>query len=327
MEQAVSDANLLRLSVTGWGAPLILFLINSLILPLLIWWAANSIKFWQQSRIDTFILDGNVVFLTLNTVIFPTVGNGSIGALIGRFYDMEVQQWNVSLGLLIASQSGSFALRYLLNACFITPGCALLQIGQITWHAIFRCFGKTCEPSEFDFAYNYAFALAMCFMVTVFGTVLPFVFPLGCLFFGMKYAVDKYNLTCGVLKARSDSGGAVAFIATRYMLASVGFMQFILSGYFIAHGLNLFAGNGNIFDKKESSDDVKRILHGRFLILGGTCFLLISALTAVLLLGHSLFQLRSEKNRIGVTANEADRILLIDAYAHPCEALSHTQSP
>lgn len=62
-------------------------------------------------------------------------------------------------------------------------------------------------------------------MVLSFGVVIPLVFPFGCLFFTMKYLVDKYNFLFGLWKVEQESAGAVALIACRYLLAAVGFFQ------------------------------------------------------------------------------------------------------
>lgn len=62
-------------------------------------------------------------------------------------------------------------------------------------------------------------------MVISFGVVIPLVMPLGCLFFTLKYFVDKYNFLFGVWKVEQESAGAVAQIALRYLLAAVAFLQ------------------------------------------------------------------------------------------------------
>jgi len=92
------------------------------------------------------------------------------------------------------------------------------------------------ERYRFDFGYWYAFSLSVYMMVIVFSVVVPLAPLCGLFFFIFKYFVDKYNFAFAVWKTNSESAGAVAASVVTYMLFTVSFFQFVMSGYFIAIG-------------------------------------------------------------------------------------------
>lgn len=151
-------------------------------------------------------------------------------------------------------------------------------------------------------------------MVISFGVVVPLVLPFGCLFFTLKYFVDKYNFLFGIWKVEQESAGAVASIAARYLLSAVAFLQvkselmilafhlltkqhrqhiqtlinshqFVMSGYFVAFGLRTSVHE--VVPSDMVTVVTTGISKGRGLVLGGTLLFVVSLVSAVLLIGHS----------------------------------------
>lgn len=318
VEKAVTESSFFKLSITGWGSPLILLLINSVCLPQLVHWKSHLAHFWRKSKLDLSILHGNVVFLVLNSVIFPALGNGSIGAFLSILYHTELQQWNITLGRLVIGQSGSFALRYLLNASFLSSSVQLLQFTPQWLYANTQLdmSGTSAthdveEPRRpFDFGYSYAFILAIFFMMLTFGLVVPLLIPLATLFCVMKYHVDKYNFLYGVWSVKREGGTDIAMIVVRYMLAAVAFFQFVMSGYFIAIASSANTNNSGpvpydvripVVSPTEPLSPVGltamlwNFSASRALVLAGTFLFLASLTSAILLTGDYFTTFLSEE--------------------------------
>jgi hypothetical protein len=65
-----------------------------------------------------------------------------------------------------------------------------------------------------------------------FSTTIPLIVPFGCLFFYIKYFVDKYNLLF-VYPVEFESQGNIGNIVIRFVLLGIFFFQFIISNLFL----------------------------------------------------------------------------------------------
>lgn len=237
-------------------------------------------------------------------------------------YETEVQRWNISVSQLVVGQSGSFALRYLFNGCFLSSAAQLLQVTQILYVGVLQTFGKRAKPWRFDFGYHYAFSLSIFFLMLAFGVVVPMVMPLAYVFFAAKYWTDKYNFMYGIWRVEHETGGVVATIAACYMVGAVAFLQFVMSGYFIVSGLNA----------ADATAAITSIGRGRWLVLSGTLLFLVSLVSGVLLCGKAVRMVTppptstKRKPWIPLLGDDADAILtpdeedqLLSCYVHPHE--------
>lgn len=243
-------------------------------------------------------MHGCCVFLILNIVVLPVAGLGTITEVFQLLHRTEIDEWNIAIGRLFVNTSGSFMIRYLMNGCFLSSSWQLLQLGQLSYRSISSQLGKFHKPFAFDFGYWYAVCLAVFTMILAFSVLLPLVVPFGCLFFGLKYLVDKHNFLFGMWRADVESGGAIAITARYYIIFAIAFMQFCMSGYFLAVG-------------------------GRNLTLAATLLVIVSLMTVVLLLSHSLFLRHTfpstAANQTTSTIPREKLAALKHAYRHPCE--------
>lgn len=69
-------------------------------------------------------------------------------------------------------------------------------------------------------------------MTLCFSTTIPLIAPFGCLFFFIKYFVDKYNLLF-VYPVEFESHGNIGFVVIKFVLLGIFFFQFIISNLFL----------------------------------------------------------------------------------------------
>eukprot|EP00922_Rhytidocystis_sp_ex-Travisia-forbesii_P047220 GHVS01070341.1.p1 GENE.GHVS01070341.1~~GHVS01070341.1.p1 ORF type:complete len:1051 (-),score=215.20 GHVS01070341.1:374-3526(-) len=138
IQEVVKESSYVRLTLTAWVAPLILILINSLLLPYLIYYVACGTKYWLHSAETSYVLHGNIVYLILNILIVPLLSLPSIAAVIQLMYSSNIQEWSLVIGRILLSTSGSFALHYLLNSAFMSSASQLLQIPQLSFAGLQR---------------------------------------------------------------------------------------------------------------------------------------------------------------------------------------------
>ncbi|CEM24413.1 unnamed protein product [Vitrella brassicaformis CCMP3155] len=316
LKSALQESNFFRLFLTAYLPPLILYVVNSLLLPTLVYGVAVSSGHWRKSACQASVLHGNIIFLILNSLILPLMSVQSISAVLEQIYQTQIQQWNITFGTLVLSSSGSFAIRYLINTCFLTTAAQLLQLPQVSYRTARKAVAvseseikSTEEKWAFDFGYWYAFSLSVLTIVLCFSVAVPFLVPLGALYFAMKYLVDKYNFTYNVYKVELESGGVVAHTVLSYMIFACAFLQFSMSGFFVIHG-------------------------SKGLTLGGCILFIVSATTFGLLAFQGTDRLFSWPTAASMgktspaaepTSDDSDRLgadyveALKQAYLHPCE--------
>lgn len=242
VEHVIEKVNFFRMSISGWLAPLILYLINALLLPFLVAWAAGVSKFWRNSSRERAVLHGNINFMVLNSLVFPVIGTTSIqGAILFLFHNSDVANLFTILGQMVAGASGSFMTRYVLNAVFINSAMQLLQIPMFSQQRVMLKLGKKPRKWAFDFGYWYAFHLSVLALCLIFSVDLPMIPPLGCLFFTAKYMVDKYNFAFAVWKVTAESAGAVASTVCSFMFSFQSLFLFLMASYFVTIGLHAAA--------------------------------------------------------------------------------------
>jgi len=290
--------------------PLIILMINSMVVPYIIYYIAQFEHFWQRSSQQSACLHMNIVFMVINSTIIPLMSLNSISLLLRRMGETPVNQWNTMLGASFLSSSGSFAIRYLVNSSLLSSAVQLLQIPQAVYayclavSAVTPAERKRAEKRwQFDFGYWYACALSICFICLTFSAVVPLLLPCGAIFFCMKYYVDSSNFRRGVFTVDMESHGEVASAAVGYLLSAVAFMQFCMSGLFMVQG-----GGGAL------------AMASTFLFACsvGTWVLLAFHQGIVLLAPHALRGTSTEQLPLQY-ASEKQLAALQDAYVHPCE--------
>eukprot|EP00922_Rhytidocystis_sp_ex-Travisia-forbesii_P002696 GHVS01003978.1.p1 GENE.GHVS01003978.1~~GHVS01003978.1.p1 ORF type:complete len:1059 (+),score=183.26 GHVS01003978.1:93-3269(+) len=148
LDEALKDTSYIRLTLAAWVAPLVLVMINSLLLPTLVYSVARGTRFWLHSTETNYVLHANIVYLILNILIIPLLSLQSIAAAIRQMYHTDVPQWSLSMGRILLSTSGSFAIHYLLNCCFLSSASQLLQLPQLSLAGINRGFYGTSTSND-----------------------------------------------------------------------------------------------------------------------------------------------------------------------------------
>lgn len=166
IEEILSRVSFFRMTISGFVAPLLVYLITALLLPFLVAWGANNTRFWRNSCREKAVINGNINFMTLTTIVFPIIGTTSIQGLLLFLYHNKMSSLFATLGQLVAGASGrsltlcghshflgSFLSRYVLNAAFINSSFQLLQIPMFSSQRVMLKLGKTPERWNFDFGY------------------------------------------------------------------------------------------------------------------------------------------------------------------------------
>ncbi|CAJ1397237.1 unnamed protein product [Effrenium voratum] len=174
---------------------MVLLFINSLLLPYLI----SGICLFQRShtlsKAEINQMNLNYVFLVLNQLLIPLLGLTGMPALL-EFLEVKLNDHKEDISILqlldgtLLRSPGLFYVRYLLNCAFMTNTNSLLNLPQLCMRWLF----EEAEPWPFAWGYWYAFALATLTTAVSLGSLVPALFPIGALLFGMKYRVDKHIL-------------------------------------------------------------------------------------------------------------------------------------
>ncbi|SCM26997.1 conserved Plasmodium protein, unknown function [Plasmodium chabaudi chabaudi] len=219
--------------LTTWLTPFIVIFVNSIIQPALITGVSMAIGFIRKSSEHTYVLQGNFIFLILNTIIIPLLSLSPLSSIIKVMYSDEMGQWSTRLGAYLFNSSGFFAMRYLLHCCFLTCANQLLQIPQFSIRSIVKTVTKKeISTWTFDFGYWYGFNTTILALILTFSVAVPFILPLGSLYFFLRYYIDKYNLIYEVCRTNLDSHGAIIRTAIKFMLFSVAFFQLVMFTFF-----------------------------------------------------------------------------------------------
>lgn len=205
---------------------LVLLFVNSTMVPAAITAIAKCERTVKLSDAELTRMLVNFFFLFTNTVVVPFCGVASLSELIAMLLQAMQKQGDPEpfQGLIFASP-GMFALKYLMNATFISSANQLVQVSQV--------FGRWCqltfvtvterdwkeymEPWPFHWGYWYAWTLSVFSLGIMMSVACPSTLPIAALFFFVKYNVDKYNLDNGVYACGTDIEGGLAIRVVCYL--------------------------------------------------------------------------------------------------------------
>jgi hypothetical protein len=217
---------------------LVLLFINSVMVPAAITGIARCERTATLSDAEITRMLVNFFFLFTNTVVVPLCGVASLNELAGMFITALKEKNNPAplQGVVFASP-GVLALKYLMNATFISSTNQLLQIPQ----SMLRWFQLTFlavterdkayyqKPWPFYWGYWYAWTLSIFALGINMSVTCPSTLPIAGLFFFMKYAVDKHNLEKGIYAGGTDIEGGLA-------IRVVCYLRFVVAMWWFAMG-------------------------------------------------------------------------------------------
>ncbi|KAH0480157.1 MAG: hypothetical protein KVP17_004647 [Porospora cf. gigantea B] len=199
----------LKLSAVGFAPPAALLFVNAVVLPNLISWAATHSHYWQQSHYNIHVLHANAVFQTMNTLVLPITGGLSLGSLGFLVYSTDPRNWGPSIVGAVASNSGSFAIRYLLNVLFISNVSQLVQLPQLVVKACCGLLNIPVPKDRFEFGFWFAFDLVLTFVGFFFAISAPLVPLFVSATLACRFFIQKYNFAVGTWQISTDSKGAL----------------------------------------------------------------------------------------------------------------------
>lgn len=194
-------------------APLILMLFNYQFIPLLVYRVGEFSDYELKSDKHISNMRRHYFFLLINTVFLPITGITTMES----FKDTLVSKGLLETHTIIIQnlvKSSTFFIRYVMSCTFLSSCFLIFDIG----HTLYKLFflqqvcrrKKTLDEVQeenmrrnlavnkdrwyFDIGYNIAFTQIIYCIVLIFSTVAPLVTLFGCLYFSIKYFIDKYNL-------------------------------------------------------------------------------------------------------------------------------------
>lgn len=87
------------------------------------------------------------------------------------------------------------------------------------------------DDYTFDLGYNQSYCLVIFLNCLLFSTIVPIIPFFACLYFWIKYAVDKYNLVFVYFK-KHESGGKIRNNVKNFILMNLYFYMAVIISFF-----------------------------------------------------------------------------------------------
>lgn len=239
--------------VFNYTPALVVFLVNSLLLPFLIELAANFEQHDTVSSKARSVFRKNAFFLTLNTIIVPSLALNSIAAFIQLTYNTQWERWQEIVGTVFLQSSGHFFIQYTIHAALLGAGAQFLDLSQWIWRSWKLAFAVTAkerararEVAPFDFGYWYSARLVVLSLVVLYSCMVPLIVPVGVLFFLMSHWVDSFNFRAGVYSSRVDTNGVLESTLLRHVFLHAALFQFAMGSFFVVQGSDRFYAVGSL---------------------------------------------------------------------------------
>ena len=224
--------------IIEYSIPLITVIMNSGILPLVVYYLSLYEKHYKRSYREKSILIKSFIFLLINSILIPSFKNDELVNMLNKLkeFNFEKKNYNLTAPLL---DNSYFFCRYIIQVTFLSNTIQLLAVPPFLMRKIrvliarsdYEKIYASMVKKYFDYGFHYSFALIVFLMTLIFSTTIPLVVPFGCLFFYVKYYFDKYNLLF-FYPAEFESQGNLGKVVIKFMLFAIFFFQIILSGLF-----------------------------------------------------------------------------------------------
>jgi hypothetical protein len=211
-------------------ASLVLIVINSVLLPELIYRMACAVREHRHSRAEILQLHLNFIFLGINTLLIPLTGSSIIEIakvyLPHPFQTAWAKVHNHFLGgawnqivegcafHTFRNTKWSFFLRYIMNSACFSNTLSGLALPQIVYRECAKTFALThrdeddaVTPWPFPWGYWYAWSLNILATGLLLSMAVPLSLPCTALFFAIRHAVDQHNLCHNVYMSSFESEG------------------------------------------------------------------------------------------------------------------------
>jgi len=224
--------------------PVLLLGINNVVLPYSIQYVASAERNRQKSHEQLRQLYINFYFLMLTSLAVPFFGFSTLYQLVDVLHTYLPRKRFDRLSEHIARElldlSGDFTLRYVTTALFLSNPFVLLKAPLYNLCLLLRSKvmalplreQAACRrPMQFSWGFWYAWVLIIGATGTIYGVVLPGIYPLMTLFFATRHLIERYAFRHGLTDAGPDAEGTYAAIVL-YQWFIVGVMWLCMMGIF-----------------------------------------------------------------------------------------------
>lgn len=225
--------------MTIYTPSLVVFLLNSILLPFLVERVADFERHHLFHERTRSVLHKNTLFLFVNTIVLPSFALNSVTALVDFALRTEFSQWDDVLGNLFVSSSGAFFISYVIHSGLLGSAAAIVDLNQALWRAWKEW--RAVTPAElrsarerwaFDFGNSYSEKLTILGVIFIYACIVPLVLPAGLLFFALSHWADRHVLESGLYTVNFTSNGRLAATVARYALLLLAAAQFAASCLF-----------------------------------------------------------------------------------------------
>jgi len=199
-------------------------LVNYIFIPTIVEMLSHHEGYKLKSRRHKMNLLKQFLIITIASIFIPvTTNDGQISSFINYMAENDIGKFQMEMATNFMGMSDYF-LKYLIQCTFLSNIIAFLDIPHKLYMFFKNRFSKYDEdiPDDwyFDLGYQYAFSISVFLMTLIFVASAPHLSIFGCLFFVMKYLVDKYNLTV-MYKNEFESQGELASSVKSYIAFSI----------------------------------------------------------------------------------------------------------
>jgi hypothetical protein len=239
--------------------PLAMAFFNSFFIPTLVFYTTEYLFFELKSQKVRSKMMKMYFYLMMNTVFLPITRLEDISSFLKLVSEEGFREMQKRINDNLIQQS-QFFLNYLLTTTFLSQCIVLLDLPHwySTWSAkrvsnnnkqnfenLKKKLLKNGEIDEdqirndtfrdiysFDIGFNIAINQIVYTVTFIYAIVSPTIALLGAMYFGIKYVIDKYNLTVLYPKDYESNGEISSNI---YYLADITLViqQFIMFGLFV----------------------------------------------------------------------------------------------
>jgi len=242
-----------RRFVGNYFPTLVVFFMNSILLPFLIEFSSHREGHHTESARSAAVVRRNAVFQFINTILLPSLALNSAAGAMHLAYQTNFEDWEMIIGSsLQKNTSARFFVIYLIHATLLGCASELMQLPRVGYGLLTRfkkCMvheSATMDTSkdhlawEFDFGYYYGARLTIMGLTLLYSVLVPIIAPIGAIYFLLNYWTDGHNLRSGVYTVSFDSNGALPISVLRYVLWYITLFLFTMSCYFTVQGTLMF---------------------------------------------------------------------------------------
>ena len=215
LKSIVSEKSQIFSIIADQITPIILMLFNYQFIPFLVNKTGEFSDFELKSDKHISNMKKYYFFFFLVTIVLPITGMTTIETFMTKLVSktdglIEIHQI-ITKNLV---KTSTFFIRYVLSCTFLSSCFLIFDLGHQLNLLCLRggcCKRKRTQEEEekykldktlsaskdlwyFDMGYNIAFTQIIYCTVLIFSQVAPLITPFGCLFFVVKYFIDKYNI-------------------------------------------------------------------------------------------------------------------------------------